>query len=596
MLEKLKKFRNSNLFIVILINLIIFGLVNIMFDIKYEQVDDFIIYNLYSGLDGTYNIHGIYIHPLICMLLSMLFRIIPQINWHTIFLLSMQFICFTIIGNRILKKHKNPISIIMYIVFAGVFYTTLLLLIQYTSVAALLILTAFFIIVDEFESRKESQKENREISVGKNEENTQEEKKQNKKSIILASILFAIGIMTRMQSLMIIAPFFLLYAIYNLIIWEKKKVTNQELLRLVKQYLVIGIITIIVYISNIIIYQSDDLYKEYMEYNDIRAVLHDMSYTNYEENKEIFDEIGWSKNDHYLFYTFNFGDENVYSKENLQKILDYKMSKNDYYNLNLNRKEVTDKLTDEITNINTYICLLFIVIFIVALITNKEKTSLTIFIAITTIGMNILFIALNRSMQRVIIPEYILGTALLIYFTKLKVKKERQEEISKARNQVIALAIIIITIIFAGSRYEFNYSLEDYKQYQDIIEYTNNHKENVYLYTVPSLQYRYLSYSVYQMPPKGAFSNLRVMGGWDMFTKNYYDFKERYDLEGTFLDLLKENVYLIDGDVIWSGNYYHNYIDKIVLFIKENYNMDVQYEKIEEFDNIYVYKLHEIAE
>ena len=596
MLEKLKKFRNSNLFIVILINLIIFGLVNIMFDIKYEQVDDFIIYNLYSGLDGTYNIHGIYIHPLICMLLSMLFRIIPQINWHTIFLLSMQFICFTIIGNRILKKHKNPISIIMYIVFAGVFYTTLLLLIQYTSVAALLILTAFFIIVDEFESRKESQKENREISVGKNEENTQEEKKQNKKSIILASILFAIGIMTRMQSLMIIAPFFLLYAIYNLIIWKKQKITNQELLRLVKQYLVIGIITIIVYISNIIIYQSDDLYKEYMEYNDIRAVLHDMSYTNYEENKEIFDEIGWSKNDHYLFYTFNFGDENVYSKENLQKILDYKMSKNDYYNLNLNRKEVTNKLTDEITNINTYICLLFIVIFIVALITNKEKTSLTIFIAITTIGMNILFIVLNRSMQRVIIPEYILGTALLIYFTKFKVKKQRQEEISKARNQAIALLIIIITIIFAGSRYEFNYSLEDYKQYQDIIEYTNNHKENVYLYTVPSLQYRYLSYSVYQMPPKGAFSNLRVMGGWDMFTKNYYDFKERYDLEGTFLDLLKENVYLIDGDVIWSGNYYHNYIDKIVLFIKENYNMDVQYEKIEEFDNIYVYKLHEIAE
>ena len=590
MLEKFKKFRNSNLFIVILINLIIFGLVNIMFDIKYEQVDDFIIYNLYSGLDGTYNIHGIYIHPLICMLLSMLFRIIPQINWHTIFLLSMQFICFTIIGNRILKKHKNPISIIMYIVFAGVFYTTLLLLIQYTSVAALLILTAFFIIVDEFESRKE----NREISVGKNEENTQEEKKQNKKSIILASILFAIGIMTRMQSLMIIAPFFLLYAIYNLIIWKKQKITNQELLRLVKQYLIIGIITIIVYISNIIIYQSDDLYKEYMEYNDIRAVLHDMSYTNYEENKEIFDEIGWSKNDHYLFYTFNFGDENVYSKENLQKILDYKMSKNDYYNLNLNRKEVTNKLTDEITNINTYICLLFIVIFIVALITNKEKTSLTIFIAITTIGMNILFIVLNRSMQRVIIPEYILGTALLIYFTKLKVKKERQEEISKARNQAIALLIITITIIFAGSRYEFNYSLEYYTQYQDIIEYTNSHKENVYLYTVPSLQYRYLTYSVYQMPPKGAFSNLRVMGGWDMFTKNYYDFKERYDLEGTFLDLLKENVYLIDGDVSWSGNYYHNYIDKIVLSIKENYNKDVEYEKIKEFDNLYIYKLKEV--
>ena len=92
-------------------------------------------------------------------------------------------------------------------------------------------------------------------------------------------------------------------------------------------------------------------------------------------------------------------------------------------------------------------------------------------------------------------------------------------------------------------------------------------------------QYRYLVYSVYEMPPKNAFSNLRVMGGWDMFTKNYYDFKERYNLEGTFLDLLKENVYLIDGDVVWSGNYYQNYIDNIVLFIKEHYNKDVTYEK-----------------
>ncbi len=46
--------------------------------------------------------------------------------------------------------------------------------------------------------------------------------------------------------------------------------------------------------------------------------------------------------------------------------------------------------------------------------------------------------------------------------------------------------------------------------------------------------------------------------------------KARYNLDGTFLDLLKENVYLIDGDVTWSGRKYSNYIDKIVLFIKKN--------------------------
>ena len=48
--------KNKKLVIVILINMCIFFIINILFNIKYEQVDDFIIYNLYSGLDGTYNI------------------------------------------------------------------------------------------------------------------------------------------------------------------------------------------------------------------------------------------------------------------------------------------------------------------------------------------------------------------------------------------------------------------------------------------------------------------------------------------------------------------------------------------------------------
>ena len=71
-----------------------------------------------------------------------------MINWHTIFLLLMQFVCFTIIGTIILKRNNNKISFVLYIVFASVFYTALMQLIQYTSVSALLILTAFFVIVD----------------------------------------------------------------------------------------------------------------------------------------------------------------------------------------------------------------------------------------------------------------------------------------------------------------------------------------------------------------------------------------------------------------------------------------------------------------
>ena len=380
------KIKNKNLIIVIFINLIIFGITNILFNIKYEQVDDFIIYNLYSGLDGTYNIHGVYIHPIICIIISIFYRILPIINWHSIFLLGMQFICFTIIGYIILKKHNNGIAIVLYTIFASVFYVTMLMLIQYTSVAALLILTALIMLIDILE---------------KNE-------KTKIQYIIGMYILYTIGIMTRMQSLLIIIPFFGLYFVINLVEYKfQKQIQKDTIIKMLKYYLIYILITVVVYVSNIIIYNSDEVYKNYMEYNDIRATLHDIIYVDYEENKEIFDEVGWSKNDHYLFYTFNFGDEDIYSKENLQKILDYKIQKDGKYNFDTNIVEINRSFISETSDSITYISILFMAIFIISLF-NSNRTKENVLIFIATIGMHILFIIIGRSMLRVVIPEYII--------------------------------------------------------------------------------------------------------------------------------------------------------------------------------------------
>lgn len=566
-LEKIKQITSHTVTKVLIINILVFMITNCLFDIKYEQVDDFIIYNLYSGLDGIYNVHGVYIHPVICFLLGIFYRIIPVINWHTIFLLSMQLLCFTTIGTILLKRNSSKLSYVLYILFISILYPSLLELIQYTSVSALLILTAFFVIMDKVEQQK-----------------------QRKAITVFSAILFTIGIMTRMQSLLIIIPFFALYMVYEIIQVIRKKSEKTKLFMLLKQYGILAIITVIIYISNLLIYQTNDVYKNFMEFNDMRAYLHDISYTNYATNQEIFDEIGWSENDHYLFYTFNFGDENVYNKENLQKIIDYKKSNGTYYSFDFDLEETIHQLEEEMKNTNPYITILFFVAFVIALYTNRKKTGWVISIFLVTILVHMLFIVLNRSMLRVVIPEYILGTAMMLYFVQYT--KETKEKIDD-RLKAISVISMVIIIAFSGGVYKYNYELEDYSNYKNVINYTNSHKENVYLYTVPSLQFRYLVYPVYTMPPKGAFSNLRVMGGWDMYTENYYDFKERYDLEGTFLDLLKENVYLIDGDVTWSGNYYHNYIDHIVQFIKEHYQKEVTYTKVETFDNIYVYKLEE---
>ena len=220
-MEVLKK-KTNKLLIVIIINLSLFGMANILFDIKYEQVDDFIIYNLYSGLDGTYNVHGVYIHPVICFAIGVFFRILPMINWHSIFLLSMQFLCFTLIGYTLLKKHDNGVAIVLYTLFVSIFYTALLILIQYTSVAALLIATSLLLLLDGLEKKEP-------IKLGKK---------------ILLFVLFSLGIMIRMQSLLIILPFMAIYFVIYIIEYREKTKEKSQIVKMLQYYIGYLVITL----------------------------------------------------------------------------------------------------------------------------------------------------------------------------------------------------------------------------------------------------------------------------------------------------------------------------------------------------------------
>ena len=171
---------------------------------------------------------------------------------------------------------------------------------------------------------------------------------------------------------------------------------------------------IIIHITNSLFYQNET-YKEYLEYNELRTILQDKNTYNYERDKEVCEEIGWSENDYFLFKTVNLGDETVFSKENLQKIVDYKVKNyGHYYDLEFNIINLCKKLFILMVACDTCISAVFIIVAILAVITNKEKKYINIFIIITTLGLNLLFLILNREVSRVIIPEYILGTLLLM--------------------------------------------------------------------------------------------------------------------------------------------------------------------------------------
>ena len=165
----------------------------------------------------------------------------------------------------------------------------------------------------------------------------------------------------------------------------------------------------------------------------------------------------------------------------------------------------------------------------------------------------------------------------------------------KRRNIMLVACLIVIVINSFSILNTRKQNVKDYNLYREVVEYTSSHKENAYVY--PNvLSPIFLSYSVYERIADGTFSNLRMMGDWDIYNQEYYDFKETYKIDNIMTDLYKkDNLYIIEGDAYCVNNSkLANHIDVVIRYIKEHYNKEIEYKVIKEFSNsIKIYKLFE---
>lgn len=574
--DKIEKILDNKLFKVILviaINAAFFIICNKLFTPKYEQVDDFIIMNLISKMDGSYNIYGIQMHPLICGIIILLYQTGININWYTMFILSMQFIAFTIIGTIFIDKNKS-IGVLLYIAFMFIMYSKLLVYIQYTTVSILCITSGFILFMSAME----------------------EIENIKKCRLILSICMILIGCSIRFFCIFIAMPFIILYFICNFL--------QNKNIKIIKIYLILILGIILVALSFYLIYNLNPTYKEFLEFHNVRTYFHDYNWLNYENNESIFNSVDWSENDRDIFYAYCFGDEKVFNTEILEKLRQEVFINGDNIDI-LNKSIETFKCFFNEVSADMYRYIFIVVILLVifnniAIIINNSKEDKKnnnikiVFINLTLIGIIIihcLFIFLNRPMFRVILSIYILGIVILMY-TLLDLIKLNNKKII----QYTFIVFIMITSILELKQniyFAKLYKKEDYSVYKEILEYTSSHKENAYLYTLV-MHDRYLAYSIYEKIGDNTFLNVRPLGDWDMYTANYYSFKKRYNIENLIESLYKnDNVYLISGDVIWEENY-QEYINIVKKYIKEHYNIEVQYNVIKEFsNNIKIYKLIE---
>ena len=577
--ENIKKIVDNRYFDVIfvtVINMIFFIVCNILFSPKYEQVDDFIIMNLISKADGNYSLYGVQMHPIICGMIVFLYKTAININWYTVFLLIMQFISFTIIGTVFMKKNKN-IGILLYIAFMFVFYSKMLSYIQYTTISILCITSGFILLMYAIDDTKNVKRFN----------------------FIISIIMILVGCMIRFSTIIIAMPFMFLYFVMKFL--KDKNLKN------IRIFIILILLIILIKISFNVFYNFNPIYKEFLSFHDVRTYLHDYNWMNYQENKDVFESDNWTKNDRDVFYGYCFGDEDFFNTETLETLRKNALDKPEETNFFKRVVDVISILSYDVKvdRMYRFVFLLsaILIICINFLIRTKKskdaleekennmRLNIANFSFIAMIFLHGLFIFLNRPMFRVVISIYIIEIAISMYVLI---------EIFKFNTKPIIKFIVIILILFISIMelqqniyYSTRYNKENYSVYKDVLEYTSSNKENAYLYTL-SMKDRYLAYSVYEKVPDDIFLNVRPLGDWDTYTQNYYDFKQRYDIDNLIESLYKkDNVYLISGNVIW-GEAYGQYINIVKKYIEEHYNINLKIDIIKEFEkDIKIYKLKE---
>ena len=522
-------------------------------NIFYETIDDYMIQEICAGYYGEYNQYIIQMNVLIGKFLVYLFKIVTNVNWYFLFLIVLQFISFTTIGSYIIKIKGKKLGSIIYITILIPFYFVGLCNLQYTQVAYTLLTAGMIVQIYSVENKY-------------------------KKDLLYSGILIILGTMIRFNC-------YYTYLIYLVTYLFIKIINKEKLKNIIIVNFVIGLCVIIIQNFSINYYNNNLIYKKYFEYSKIRVLHNDFCDIDYNENKDIFKNVGWSENDKKLLDLVTIADEDVFSKDNLETI----------YKTYISEKEMI-KFNDTVSKNFIFIFEIKILIplcmCIILIILDRNRKNKIIILAVCIV-QELIYMIINKCPIRVIYPTCFIAYILIILDFKFDLKEFKEKTTKKyIIFKIIMIYLLITNLVCNFIKMQYRKSLnEESYIYNQLYEYVSENKENAYIYPTYSLQYRYINTANLSVLPKGKIENLFPIGSWMIYNKEYNEFLKKYEIENMFKALIeKENVYLVDSNTYYlKGN-----ISEIVTFLNEHYynNQAIKVNEIKNFDNkIYIYKL-----
>lgn len=540
---------------------------------KYEVSDDFIMEMIVSGAyTGSPSPFIMFMHPIIGIVLSILYTFIATINWYFIFQITVIFTSLCILSYTFLKYRKDNLGILLFMIFLLFLSNDLYLLVQFTKTATLSLCAGCILMLSNILDR-----------------NT-----MNKKEIALGILLFCVGYMIRNKCIYIVLFFSVLPILFHGI---QKRFKYIDFVKLAKKagkvmfpcfFVLVGLS----FFSKEFV-QRYPAYKEYKEYSAYRSDIVDYSYYSYEENRTEFEKNGISENDFYTLVHWNFGDIEYYDLDKLKTVSTILSTYRDRQYTSI-KGTIVNLINRQYKYYVSAWALMFISLIGIFAIRNGIFQVLSVnFFAFCLLFINMY---LGRLNYRVEYSIFLAAAAFLLY--SFQISESRFEKFSNKALYAVLIVLFVCRIpvhipSYGKSSYDsmfiswnndlakYNASFAKEKDMSVINEIKQNPNNFYYLGFYSNIQTLYLNYNPWKGIQKSEFKNAAFFAGIDTFHPDWVKHLENNSINNPMKHLLKENVYFIENRPI----------NEVLTFVQEHYKVNAGVTLYKKIGSYYIWKI-----
>lgn len=562
-MRKLKRSNDKSIYCIIsnkelVLSVAIIFLVILCFNLvvhpHFETNDDVAILNLLYGVNGRISHNLIFINVVVGYFLEGLLNLFPNLPWYSIVQYGIIAVSSIIIVYLLLKKFKGTSSIIPVSIFILFFAYDYFVSVQFTKTAGISTIAGILLI----------------LYSGVNERLL---------GIIIGSVMTIIGSLYRFDSfgmsglLMSICIVYVLYELYQ-------KNERTKIIKILITFAIVGVMCLIFMLINKNHYNNDSEWASYIRFNKLRAQVTDYGYPDYNEYKEIYNDLGIKKKDLNMYQKWDIADPDLYTTENLEVLVKYKDK------LVLDKDLVFDYFRLALGHLKNrwYLgALMFgLLIYSHSLYKTKRQFVLVV-LELLSIAVIILYLylrgryKLNRIDVQIILAPFL---GIMLYGIN------DITFISKKVLTMVVLVVVVGTILNALMRVDsFKKKDKEVKYANKITEYISNNKDCIYLMATTADR---VNYNFWNKPETSSRSNLYKLGGW---TTNYpycLDMLEKYDIKNPFRDSVdRQDVFVI------TKNDDGKKINEYTKYIKRHYNEKASNELVDVVSDYYaIYRIN----